>query len=226
MVGARVLTSCGLLAAGCLTAPPPPDEAACTPILRNQFDDGALWSAYVEPGAEVARAPDGVWISAVPSDQTQVYADVHSEAVLPLDGSDLAAALVVDGERAVGGISWTHDEAAGPDDDDYFDLVVDSGYLHPARKPAFGELVVLCAPDCPLYDPARHQLLRMRAAAGEVRYQVSADGDSWSDIASAPLVDLAYRSVAFAYAVSPGESNLSVSEMEWAQCGGSAEQAP
>lgn len=135
---------------------------------------------------------------------------------------------MVAGERAVGGISWTHDDAPGPDDDDYFDLVIDSGYLHAARKPAFGERVVLCAPGCSLYDPARHRFLRMRAAAGEVRYQVAADGDGWTDIASAPLVDLAYRSVAFAfaYAAAPGESSLSVSEMEWALCGGSAEQAP
>lgn len=212
-------------AAGCLAAPPPeaspPDELAeCDPFVRNRFDDRAFWAAYAEPGASVERAPDEVRVTAAPSGGvTRAYADLHSEIQTPVADTDLTAAVMVAApEVAIGGLSWAHDEAPGPDDDDYYDLLVDSGFLQAVHKPAFAERDVRCAPACPLYDPDRHAYLRLRAAAGQVIYQASPDRAEWTTIASAPLAAIPYRSVVFAYADAPGVTDLSVTEMAWAAC--------
>ena len=176
-------------ASGCLAAPPPEANGldGCQPFVENDFDNGSIWSDYVEPGATVARAPDEVYISVAPtSEALKAYADLHSESMLPVAATDLAAALVIDGEGyPVGGISWTYDIAEGPEDDDYYDLIIDSGYLHAVRKRAFEDRVVLCSPECPEYDPVRHARLRLRAAGALVYFQASEDGIEWRDIARA-----------------------------------------
>ena len=230
------LSGLALMLAGCLAAPPSPGEsdspdasaatasadaaAACASIARDPFDEPAVWVAYAEPGSTVTPAPDHVRITAQAGGALdKSYGDLHSQVVLPVAGTELRASVDVVGDAGpVGGISWTHDDAPGPDDDDYYDLLVDGGYVHAARKPAFGDREVLCAPDCPPYDPGLHTHLRLLVAGGDVVFQTSPDGSAWSDLAGAPLADLAYRSVAFAYADAPASTEMSVTALEWADC--------
>lgn len=225
MFGARRLACCLMVwVAGCLAAPPAADGEpvgpTCEPILEDRFDDVGLWATAIEPGSDVTRAPDAVWITSEPSDgDGDAYADLHSKAVAPIADTVLTAALLVGGDAvggdAVGGISWDHADSA---DDDYFDFVVDAGFLLAVRKEADGEHREICSSGCPPYDPELHALFRMRAAGEEVLYEVSPSGTAWTEIARAPLAAGAYRAVAFAWAAAPDESDLEVTEMAWAAC--------
>ena len=203
---------------GCLTAPPPA-SGDCPPVVRNRFDDPGQWRAYTEPGADVSREADTVWLSAFPLEaQNRSYADLQSAALLELVDSQLDAELLIDGEGGVAGIAWNRDEAPGFDDDDYYDLVVDGGTLQAVRKPSFGEHEVICESDCPAYDPGLHARMRLGTDGDEVVYQFSGDGRDWTDLARAPLADGFYRAVAFVYADAPGASDLEVTEMTWTAC--------
>lgn len=225
MFGARRLACCLMVwAAGCLAAPPAADEESlgpmCEPILQDRFDDVDLWATDIEPGSDVTRAPDVVWITSEPSEgDGDAYADLHSKEVAPIADTVLTAALMVGGDAvggdAVGGISWDHADNA---EYDYFDLVVDAGFLLAVRKEADGEHREICSSGCPPYDPELHAWIRLRAAGDEVLYEVSPGGGAWTEIARAPLAAGLYRAVAFAWAAAPDESDLEVTEMAWAAC--------
>jgi len=225
MFSARRPACCLMVwAAGCLAAPPAAEEGNaagdCEPILENRFDDVDLWATEIEPGSDVTRAPDAVWITSAPSDvDGDAYVDLHSKAVAPIADTVLTSALLVGGDAvggdAVGGISWDHADNA---DNDYFDLVVDAGSLLAVRKEADGEHREICSSGCPPYDPDLHAWLRLRAAGDEVLYEVSAGGPAWTEIARAPLAAGDYRAVAFAWAAAPDDSDLEVTEMAWAAC--------
>ncbi len=225
MFSARRLACCGLALASCLAAPPdgeplPPDDEMCSSILRDRFDDNGVWDDYEEPGASVDRAPDGVHIVAEPvGGEGSAYGDLHSQAMIQADGTELTATLaVLDGEGAVAGISWTSYGEDGEADDDYHDLVIADGAVAPAYKRAGGERVTLCGTSCPAYQPSLHARLRMRATGGEVVYQAAPADGPWVELARAPLGEPVYRAVASAWAGAPGTGELAVSEMEWADC--------
>lgn len=219
--------ACTLVLAGCLASPPPPGPGpaeeqppGCAPVVPADLDDPALWTAYAEPGATVVREPDQVHLAAAPSGaQSKAYADLHSQVVIPVGDTELAAAVVVpDPAGVIGGISWTHDDPALEDDDDFYDLIVKFGALTAVRREAHGDYLEICPSSCPPYDADQHAYLRLRAAGGDVHYEFSSDGDGWTELARAPIAGEVYRSIAFAYADAPGASELSVTGMTWTAC--------
>ena len=225
MVGGRGLSvaACLCLAAGCAVIDATGDdvvvEADCDAIVANAFDDTARWEEYSEPGATVTRARDAVHITAAPTEEDfGAYADLHSKAVLAVVGTELVAEVTVaEPDSAVAGISWTH-EADVEEEQDYYDLVVDSGILVPIRRESAGEHTIICPGECLPYDPVAHAFFRLRAAGVDVLYEVSAGDGAWSEIARAPRDDQVFRAIAFVYAEAPSTSELSVTRMEWATC--------
>jgi hypothetical protein len=192
--------------------------ADCRPIVRNSFDDSALWGTYSEPGTTIQRAPDAVQITAAPAEEDfSAYADLRSNAELAIGETRLEAMVAPGAEGSVAGISWTQDDPALEEEQDYYDLVVDFGTLIAARREPYGEHQVICT-ECPPYHPGEHAYFRLRADDGEVFYEISPDGIDWAHIARAPLTEGVYRSMAFVYAAAPDTSALSVTGMEWATC--------
>jgi hypothetical protein len=224
MVGGRGLpiAACLCLAAGCAVIDATDDdlvEAHCEPIVANAFDDTARWEDYSEPGASVERARDAVHITSAPSEEEfGAYADLHSKAVLGIVGTELEAEVTVPEPDAVAGISWTRDDAELDEDQDYYDLIIDSGTLVPIRREVGGEDTALCPAECRPYDPVAHAFLRLRASGVDVLYEVSAGGGDWTEVARAPRAEKVYRAIAYVYAEAPGTSELSVTRMEWAAC--------
>jgi hypothetical protein len=196
------------------------DSAAdCRAIVSNAFDDTARWGVYSEPGTSVERSPDTVQITAAPAEEDySAYADLRSNAQLAIGETRLEAMVAPGAQGSVAGISWTQDDPAIDEDQDYYDLVVDFGTLIAARRDPFGEHEVICTSECQPYHPVAHAWFRLRADRGEVFYEVSPDGVDWSEIARAPLTQGVYRSMAFVYAAAPDTSALSVTEMAWSTC--------
>ena len=225
MGGTARLVACGLTlaGAGCLAAPPSADEAPrdCTAIVRNGFDDGELWGAYEEPGTSVSREPGQVRIISAPAEAEVAYgyASLRSEATTAVERTEVTARLRVhDSAGSIAGISFDNVEGEIEEEDDYADLAVSDGVLQAIRKAAGGDRDVLCAPDCPLYDPVLHARFRLRAEGGAVVYQSSPDGIEWTDIASAPIGELDYKATAFVFSNAPATGDLQVNNMEWARC--------
>ena len=190
----------------------------CRPIISNSFDNSALWGEYAEPGTLIQRAPDALQITAAPDEEDfSAYAHLRSNAQQVIGQTRLEAMMAPAAEGSVAGISWTQDDPAIDEDQNYYDLVVDFGTLIAAHREPYGEHQVVCS-ECPPYDPGEHAWFRLRADSGEVFYEVSPDGSDWSAIASAPQNDGVYHSIAFVYAAAPDTSALSITGMEWSDC--------
>lgn len=192
-----------------------PDGSVCTPLVSGAFDS-ADWIALAPAGASVTAEASQVQVSATPSTDIFVYADLHTEREVAIGGSILT--VEVDGPivSVIGevGIGW-HNKT----EDDSYQLEVANGQLRAVHITGEAEETEVCLATCPDYSVVEHARLRLLEREGMVHYQSASEAGDWVDIGRAPANGLPHAVLLYASATGPGSGDLTVIHAEWLACG-------
>jgi hypothetical protein len=171
----------GLIRIDSITGGPTPGSLCKTASLSDDFDDGQrdpAWEDWEDDFCDIDESGGGQLVVDVAAGADGDDCGYKATHAFDFTGSKASIEVV---DLPTGAEMWLH--VSDPDEENGVGFFVDDGTMFVVSLVDEDDTDLASLP----FDGQAHRFLQLREAGGEVFWEVSADGQSWTEVHAAPV---------------------------------------